>query len=249
MNRLTHFGRETVSEDEKQARVDAVFSSVAKNYDLMNDLMSFGVHRLWKDAFVAWLSPAPGRTYADVAGGTGDIAFRIAARVAGKGSAEIAVIDANEKMLAEGRRRAAGRIGAGMIRWSAGDAENLPLAEASVDAVTIAFGIRNVTHIEGALKEAARALKPGGRFMCLEFSSVAVPGLDALYERYLARALPFLGERVAGDRAAYQYLADSIKRFPEQVRFARMIEEAGLARVKWRNLSGGIAAMHSAFRL
>jgi len=249
LSKLTHFGRETIAEGQKPARVDAVFSSVAKNYDLMNDLMSFGVHRIWKDLFVAWLSPAPGRVYADVAGGTGDIAFRIAERVARKGDAEIVVIDANASMLEEGKARAAGKPGAEMIRWSAGDAENLPFADESIDAATIAFGIRNVTHIDRALEEAARVLKPGGRFMCLEFSSVAVPGLDTLYERYSGHALPLLGEKVAGDREAYQYLVDSIRRFPEQKRFAKMIEAAGLSQVKWRNLSGGIAAMHSAFRL
>ena len=247
--RLTHFGRETVAESTKAGRVSEVFSSVAKNYDLMNDLMSAGIHRLWKDAFVAWLSPRPGWAYADVAGGTGDIARRIAACVAAKGKAAITVIDANEDMLAAGRARAKDEPGAGMIAWLKGDAETLPLKDASIDAYTIAFGIRNVTRIEAALGEAARVLKPGGRFLCLEFSTVAVPGLDDIYELYSSGVLPQLGDIVAGDREAYQYLVDSIRRFPDQKRFATLIAKSGLAQVKWRNLSGGIAAMHSAFRL
>jgi demethylmenaquinone methyltransferase/2-methoxy-6-polyprenyl-1,4-benzoquinol methylase len=229
--------------------VREVFSSVARNYDVMNDLMSGGVHRLWKDAMVEWLNPQPGQAFLDVAGGTGDIAFRIAdlARARG-GEAAITVCDINAEMLNEGVRRA-GEMGEGAVTWVCGDAEKLPIPDQSVDAYTIAFGIRNVTHIDQALREARRVLKPGGRFLCLEFSRVEAPGLDAIYERYSFSVLPKLGEWVAQDGEAYRYLAESIRRFPAQKAFATMIEKAGLSRVKVRNLTGGIAAMHSAWRI
>jgi demethylmenaquinone methyltransferase/2-methoxy-6-polyprenyl-1,4-benzoquinol methylase len=243
------FGFRDVPEEEKEALVREVFSSVAKRYDLMNDLMSGGVHRIWKDAMVEWLNPQPGWRVLDVAGGTGDIAFRIAemARARG-GEAAITVCDINADMLAEGVRRA-GEKGEGAIEWICGDAEALPIPDASVDAYTIAFGIRNVTHIEVALSEAHRVLKPGGRFLCLEFSRVEAPGLDTLYEKFSFSVLPKLGEWVAQDADSYRYLAESIRRFPPQAKFAKMIEKAGLARVKVRNLTGGIAAMHSAWKI
>jgi len=243
------FGYRDVPEAEKEGLVREVFSSVARRYDLMNDLMSGGIHRLWKDAMVEWLDPRPGQSFLDVAGGTGDIAFRIAdsARKRG-GEAEIVVCDINADMLGEGVRRAETR-GEHAISWICGDAEKLPVPDASVDAYTIAFGIRNVTHIDQALKEARRVLKPGGRFLCLEFSRVEAPGLDALYDVYSMSVLPRLGQMVAGDAEAYRYLAESIRRFPPQKEFARMIEKAGLSRVKVRNLTGGIAAMHSAWRI
>jgi demethylmenaquinone methyltransferase/2-methoxy-6-polyprenyl-1,4-benzoquinol methylase len=243
------FGFRDVPEAEKEGLVREVFSSVARNYDVMNDLMSGGVHRLWKDAMVEWLNPQPGQAFLDVAGGTGDIAFRIAdlARARG-GEAAITVCDINAEMLNEGVRRAE-EMGEGAITWVCGDAQKLPIPDQSVDAYTIAFGIRNVTHIDQALAEARRVLKPGGRFLCLEFSRVEAPGLDAIYERYSFSILPKLGEWVAKDGEAYRYLAESIRRFPAQKPFATMIEKAGLSRVKVRNLTGGIAAMHSAWRI
>jgi demethylmenaquinone methyltransferase / 2-methoxy-6-polyprenyl-1,4-benzoquinol methylase len=243
------FGFREVPEGEKETLVRGVFSSVARHYDLMNDLMSAGVHRLWKDTMVEWLNPQPGWQVLDVAGGTGDIAFRIAEAVRGKGGeAEITVCDINADMLGEGVRRAEAK-GEGAIRWINGDAEALPVPDASFDAYTIAFGIRNVTHIERALAEARRVLKPGGRFLCLEFSKVEAPILDAIYDRFSFSVLPKLGEMVAGDGEAYRYLVESIRRFPPQAKFAKMIEAAGLARVKVRNLTGGIAAMHSAWKI
>jgi demethylmenaquinone methyltransferase/2-methoxy-6-polyprenyl-1,4-benzoquinol methylase len=243
------FGYREVPASEKPALVRGVFSSVARRYDLMNDLMSGGVHRLWKDAMVEWLNPRPGQRILDVAGGTGDIAFRIAALVRRRGGpASVMVCDINPEMLAEGVRRAEG-LDEHELSWICGDGENLPIPGSSMDALTIAFGIRNVTHIETALAEARRVLKPGGRFLCLEFSRVEAPGFDALYERYSFSVLPRLGEWVANDGEAYRYLAESIRRFPPQAAFARLIERAGLSRVKIRNLCGGIAAMHSAWRL
>ena len=243
------FGFREVPEAEKEGLVREVFSSVARNYDVMNDLMSGGVHRLWKDAMVEWLNPQPAWRVLDVAGGTGDIAFRIAdmARSRG-GEAEIVVCDINADMLGEGVRRAQAK-GEGAVSWVCGDAEKLPVPDASMDAYTIAFGIRNVTHIDRALAEARRVLKPGGRFLCLEFSRVEAPGLDTLYEAFSFSVLPKLGEMVAQDAESYRYLAESIRRFPPQAKFARMIEKAGLSRVKVRNLTGGIAALHSAWKI
>jgi demethylmenaquinone methyltransferase/2-methoxy-6-polyprenyl-1,4-benzoquinol methylase len=243
------FGFRDVPEGDKERLVRGVFSSVARNYDLMNDLMSGGVHRLWKDAMVDWLNPRPGWRVLDVAGGTGDIAFRIAKRARERGGeAEIVVCDINPDMLAEGIKRARTKD-EGRIAWITGDAQALPVPDASFDAYTIAFGIRNVTHIEKALAEASRVLKPGGRFLCLEFSRVQVAGLDTLYDKFSFSVLPHLGEIVAGDGEAYRYLVESIRRFPPQAKFATMIEAAGLSQVKVRNLSGGIAAMHSAWKI
>ena len=243
----TSFGYQDVPEDQKEALVREVFSSVARRYDVMNDLMSGGVHRLWKDTMVEWLNPQPGWRVLDVAGGTGDIAFRIADWARSKGGeAEVAVCDINADMLGEGVRRAAGESA---IEWVCGDAEALPFPDAEFDAYTIAFGIRNVTHIERALAEARRVLKPGGRFLCLEFSKVQAPILDDIYERYSFSVLPRLGGAVAQDEEAYRYLAESIRRFPPQEKFAKMIAAAGLSRVKVRNLMGGIAALHSAWRI
>jgi demethylmenaquinone methyltransferase/2-methoxy-6-polyprenyl-1,4-benzoquinol methylase len=249
------FGFRDVPEAEKEGLVREVFSSVAARYDLMNDVMSAGVHRIWKDAMVEWLNPRPGWETIDVAGGTGDIAFRIAdmarARSStgrGDGEARVTVCDINEKMVGEGKRRAETK-GETAITWTVGDAEALPAPGARFDAYTIAFGIRNVTHIEKALAEACRVLKPGGRFLCLEFSHVDVPGLDTLYDAYSFKLLPRMGEWVAKDAQSYRYLAESIRRFPARETFARMIETAGLSRVKVRTLSGGIAAMHSAWKI
>ncbi|HXJ01563.1 MAG TPA: class I SAM-dependent methyltransferase [Micropepsaceae bacterium] len=242
------FGFRDVAPAEKPVLVREIFSSVARRYDLMNDLMSGGVHRLWKDAFVDWLNPQAGMSVLDVAGGTGDIAFRIAERMRAKGEpGPITVCDINFAMLEQGTRRP-GAIDEA-IAWVCGDAENLPIQDASQDAYTIAFGIRNTTHLDRVLAEAYRVLKPGGRFLCLEFSRVTAPGLDALYDLYSFAVLPRLGEIVAGDGAAYRYLAESIRRFPSQAPFARMIGKAGFAEVKFRNLSGGIAAMHSGWKV
>jgi demethylmenaquinone methyltransferase/2-methoxy-6-polyprenyl-1,4-benzoquinol methylase len=215
----------------------------------MNDVMSAGVHRIWKDAMVEWLNPQPGWKSIDVAGGTGDIAFRIVDMAQARGGeAAVTVCDINEKMVGEGKRRAELK-GEAAITWTVGDAEALPAQDAGFDSYTIAFGIRNVTHIEKALSEARRVLKPGGRFLCLEFSQVEVPGLDTLYDAYSFKLLPKMGEWVAKDAESYRYLAESIRRFPAREKFARMIEAAGLSQVKVRPLSGGIATMHSAWRI
>ena len=249
MSKTASFGFQDVPEAEKQGLVRGVFSAVASRYDLMNDVMSAGVHRLWKDAMVDWLNPQPGMAVLDVAGGTGDIAFRIAQATRKRGGeAAITVCDLTPEMLNEGKRRADVKKESA-ITWLCGDAQKLPLRDASFDAYTIAFGIRNVTHIDQALAEARRVLKPGGRFLCLEFSKVEMPVLDTLYDAYSFKVLPRLGGLIAGDAPSYQYLAESIRRFPPQREFGRMIADAGLAQVKIRNLAGGIAALHSAWRL
>jgi demethylmenaquinone methyltransferase/2-methoxy-6-polyprenyl-1,4-benzoquinol methylase len=244
------FGFREVAAADKQRLVDDVFHRVADRYDLMNDLMSGGLHRLWKDALVAWLAPPRRSSVAysvlDVAGGTGDIAFRVADRSEG---ATLTVADINPEMLAVGRERAERRHLADRIDFVEANAEHLPFDADSFDAVTIAFGIRNVPRIDRALAEAVRVLKPGGRFLCLEFSSVDVAVLDRIYELYSFNVIPRLGGWVVGDEEPYRYLVESIRRFPNQARFAAMIEKAGFARVAWRNLSGGIAAMHSGWKL
>lgn len=241
------FGHARVEPEEKTARVRAVFDSVAENYDLMNDLMSAGAHRLWKDRFVALMDPRPGERILDVAGGTGDIARRCVRRTEGR--AEVVVCDINPSMLRVGRDRVVDHGVLDGIRWVAGNAEALPVASRSVDRVSIAFGLRNVTRIDRALAEFARVLKPGGRFFCLEFSPGVAPGLRGLYERYCATILPLLGACVAQDRASYQYLAESIQRFPSQQELARRMEQAGLARARWINFMGGIAVVHTGWRL
>ena len=247
MDKRVSFGFRDVDPDEKPVLVGEIFSSVAPRYDLMNDLMSMGVHRLWKDALIDWLNPQAGQTILDVAGGTGDIARRIVDRTRGKGAVTVTVCDINREMLAQGMGRS-GEASAS-IDWLCGNAEALPVQSASQDAYVIAFGIRNVTHVDRALSEAYRVLKPGGRFLCLEFSRVTVPVLDELYDLYSFGLLPRLGEAVAGNGAAYRYLAESIRRWPGQAAFAKLIAQAGFAEVKVRNLSGGIAAMHSAWKV
>lgn len=253
-NDTTHFGFRTVRTEEKQGLVREVFDSVAAKYDLMNDVMSLGVHRLWKDRFVDWLAPRPGMRCLDVGGGTGDIAFRILKEVQrrrqeGQPPAHVTVSDINGEMLKVGRDRATDSGILENIEWVEADAQALPFDDASFDAYTIAFCLRNVTDIDKALREARRVLKPGGRFLCLEFSKVLVPGLDAAYDLYSFQVLPRMGQMIAGNREAYQYLAESIRRFPPQQELARRIREAGLGQVSVRNLSGGIAAMHSAWRV
>jgi len=242
------FGFVDVPEEKKEGLVHQVFSSVAARYDLMNDLMSGGIHRLWKDAMVEWLAPRPGQRFLDVACGTGDVAFRIASAVAGRGGdAAIVCCDINADMLAQGRQRAATK-GYASIRWLCANAEALPVPASDFDAYTIGFGIRNVTHIDRALAEAHRVLKRVGRFLCLEFSRVEVPFLDKIYDAYSFGALPKLGRVVAGDADAYRYLAESIRRFPSQKKFAAMIGAAGFGQIRVRNLAGGVAALHSAWK-
>ncbi|KZD12895.1 class I SAM-dependent methyltransferase [Oceanibaculum pacificum] len=244
------FGFREVAASEKHGLVQTLFDGVAQNYDLMNDLMSGGVHRLWKSAMLDWLAPRPGMTLLDVAGGTGDIAFRFQER----GGGPVMVCDLTPGMLAVGRDRAIDkgrltRFAEGGIDWVAGNAEQLPVADRSVDAYTIAFGLRNVTRIDKALAEAFRVLKPGGRFLCLEFSQVVLPVLDKLYDTYSFSVLPALGQYVAKDREAYVYLAESIRTFPPQEDLAARIRAVGFEMVSYRNLSGGIAALHSGWRL
>ncbi|TVR98796.1 MAG: class I SAM-dependent methyltransferase [Rhodospirillales bacterium] len=241
---ITHFGFRTVPMTEKAGLVGHVFSTVADRYDLMNDLMSLGIHRAWKAAMLDWLSVRPGMHLVDVGGGTGDIALRFLQR----GGGAVAVVDINPAMLAVGRNRALDAGHLGDIDWVCGDAERLPLADASVDAYTTAFCLRNVTRIDAALAEARRVLRPGGRFLCLEFGRVTVTALRRLYDPYSFRVLPALGQLVTGNGDAYRYLAESIRRFPAQQEFARMMADAGLDLVRYRNLSGGIAALHSAWR-
>jgi demethylmenaquinone methyltransferase / 2-methoxy-6-polyprenyl-1,4-benzoquinol methylase len=244
------FGYQEVRPEDKPALVRDLFARVAWRYDLMNDLMSAGVHRLWKAALIDWLAPRPDLRLLDVAGGTGDVAFRVLHRVERfKASPRIVVCDVNPAMLQVGRDRAIDQNKLNTIEWVCADAEALPLPDRSVDAYTIAFGIRNVTRIDRALAEARRVLVPGGRFLCLEFTPAPSPALRPPYDLYSFTVVPWLGKRIAGDQAAYRYLVESIRRFPDQATFARMIEQAGLERVRHRDLSGGIAAIHSAWRL
>ena len=246
-SRETDFGFRRVSEADKTRLVKDVFARVAWRYDLMNDLMSGGIHRRWKAFLIDRLAPRPGQVLLDLAGGTGDIARRLLRR-AGAG-ARVVVCDINEPMLRRGRDRA---LDAGVFRdilWLAGDAADLPLGSASVDACTISFGLRNVTRVAAALREIRRVLRPGGQFLCLEFSRVEAPMLRRAYDLYSFAVLPRLGQAVAHDRDAYQYLVESIRRFPPQADLAAMMREAGFEQVSWRNLSGGIAAIHSGWRL
>ncbi|HCP00754.1 MAG: bifunctional demethylmenaquinone methyltransferase/2-methoxy-6-polyprenyl-1,4-benzoquinol methylase [Alphaproteobacteria bacterium] len=246
----THFGFENIPRSEKSERVRDVFSSVASNYDLMNDLMSFGVHRFWKSVFVEMITRRPNLRVLDVAGGTGDIAFRIQTKA--RPGTRITICDINAEMLTVGRKRALDRGILGRedgVRWVCGDAEAIPVPDASFDVYAIAFGMRNVTNIPAALSEARRILRPGGQFLCLEFSRVVLPILDQLYDRYSFSVLPWLGKRVARNESAYRYLAESIRKFPDQGHYANLIGAAGLDQVCVRNLSGGIAAIHSARRI
>ena len=242
------FGFRDVDAAEKPGLVRDVFDKVARRYDLMNDLMSVGVHRLWKDATAARLNPQPGEVIIDCAGGTGDMARRFAklARRAqlrrGGDDARILVMDYNAEMIAAGREKGAPPE----VAWSVGDAQRLPLPDASADAYVISFGIRNVTDIPAALREARRVLKPGGRFLCLEFSRPITEPLQKAYDAYSFNVIPEIGARVTGDRASYQYLVESIRRFPDQRRFAAMISEAGFSQVDWTNFTGGVAALHTA---
>ena len=243
----THFGFRDVAEGEKAGMVHGVFSSVASKYDVMNDFMSLRIHRIWKEAMIDWMAPRPGIRMLDVAGGTGDISFRMLNRIGGNGHSTIC--DMTAPMLMEGRKRADAAHLAGALDWVCGDAMKLPFPDRTFDMYTIAFGIRNVMRIEEALREAYRVLKPGGRFMCLEFSRVSPPLLEKAYDAYSFNVIPAMGQVVAGDRDSYQYLVESIRKFPDQDRFASMISDAGFDNVKYRNMTLGVAAIHSGWRL
>ncbi|MCI5045665.1 MAG: class I SAM-dependent methyltransferase [Aquisalinus sp.] len=248
------FGFQDVPAEEKEGLVRAVFDSVAENYDLMNDLMSGGIHRVWKSVLLDRLNPQPGQRLLDVAGGTGDIAIGFLKRAGerperGRPSAEATVCDINHAMLKAGKSREDVQDYYGQINRSCGDAQNLPFRDRHFDAYTIGFGIRNVTEMDQALKEAFRVLKPGGRFFCLEFSHPITDGFQKVYDTYSFNVIPWLGEKVASDRESYQYLVESIRRFPSQETFADKIRRAGFARVGYENLSGGIAALHTGWRL
>jgi demethylmenaquinone methyltransferase/2-methoxy-6-polyprenyl-1,4-benzoquinol methylase len=246
----THFGFRDVALDDKQTLVNEVFHSVARRYDLMNDLMSAGLHRVWKDLMINALNPPRSEArfaLLDVAGGTGDVAFR-AAKAAGSGF-RATVCDINSDMLEVGRTRAAARHLDDRVSFTEGNAEALAFPSGAFDAYTIAFGIRNVPRIDLALSEAFRVLRPGSRFLCLEFSTVDVPGLDRIYELFSFKVIPQLGRAVTGDAESYQYLVESIRKFPKPNAFAEMIRAAGFSRVNWQSFSGGIVALHSGWRL
>ena len=240
--KTTHFGFQDVPEAEKAGMVHGVFSRVASKYDVMNDLMSGGVHRIWKDAMMDWLAPRSGQRLLDVAGGTVDVAFRFLKRAPGSSAV---VCDLTEPMLIEGRKRAEAEKMADRLDWVVGDAMALPFPDASFDVYTISFGIRNVTRIPDALREAYRVLKPGGRLMVLEFSQIPNDLLQKVYDLYSFNVIPVMGQIVAGDRDSYQYLVESIRKFPDQETFATMIRQAGFGQVKYRNLTMGVAALHS----
>ena len=245
-DKTTHFGFQTVAEDQKAGMVHGVFTRVASKYDVMNDLMSVGIHRVWKDQMMDWLAPRPGQKLLDVAGGTGDVAFRFLNRAPG---ATATVCDMTESMLVEGRKRAEAEQMAQSLDWVVGDAMALPFEANSFDVYTISFGIRNVTRIQDALAEAFRVLKPGGRLMVLEFSQIPNDLLQWAYDRYSFNVIPVMGQIVANDRESYQYLVESIRRFPDQETFAGMIRAAGFEQVKYRNLTLGVAALHSGWKI
>jgi demethylmenaquinone methyltransferase/2-methoxy-6-polyprenyl-1,4-benzoquinol methylase len=245
-DRTTHFGFRDVPEAEKAGMVHEVFSSVASKYDLMNDLMSGGVHRLWKDAMMDWLAPRTGQRLLDVAGGTGDIAFRFLKRAP---AASAMVCDMTEAMLVEGRKRAEAGQMADRLGWVTGDAMALPFRSGTFDVYTISFGIRNVTRIADALAEAYRVLRPGGRLMVLEFSRIPNDLMQKAYDLYSFNVIPAMGKAVTGDRDSYQYLVESIRKFPDQESFAAMIRAAGFTQVSYRNLTMGVAALHSGWKI
>ncbi|MCF8487133.1 MAG: bifunctional demethylmenaquinone methyltransferase/2-methoxy-6-polyprenyl-1,4-benzoquinol methylase UbiE [Rhodobacteraceae bacterium] len=245
-DRTTHFGYQTVPEGDKAGMVHGVFTRVASKYDIMNDLMSGGLHRLWKDGMMDWLAPRPGQRLLDVAGGTGDVAFRFLNRAP---SATAVVCDMTESMLIAGRQRAEADHMADRLDWVVGDAMALPFESNSFDVYTISFGIRNVTRIADALSEAYRVLRPGGRLMVLEFSQIPNDLLQKAYDLYSFNVIPVMGQIVAGDRDSYQYLVESIRKFPDQEAFATMIRKAGFEQVKYRNLTMGVAALHSGWKI
>ncbi len=242
----THFGFQTVEEDAKAGMVHGVFTNVASRYDVMNDVMSMGIHRIWKDAMMDWLAPRDGQHLLDVAGGTGDVAFRFLKRAPG---ARATVLDMTESMLVAGQTRAEAAQEADKLEWVVGDAMALPFSDNSFDVYTISFGIRNVTRIADALAEAFRVLRPGGRLMVLEFSQLPNAAMQRAYDLYSFNVIPRMGQVIANDRDSYQYLVESIRKFPEQETFAEMIRTAGFEQVKYRNLSMGIAALHSGWKI
>ena len=243
------FGSRDIDPADKAAKVGRIFTTVADRYDLMNDLMSGGLHRVWKRAMIADLDSVPGGQLLDLAGGTGDIALRVLKRAGDRAAPDITVCDINPAMLGEGRRRAWNRGALRGLAWACGDAEVLPFANSAFDACAIAFGLRNVTHPERALAEIGRVLKPGGRFLCLEFSPRVAPGLAGLYDIFSDRVIPTLGQAVAGDRDAYTYLVESIRRFPDPDTLSDMIGAAGFGGVRYRAMTGGIAVFHGAWRV
>jgi demethylmenaquinone methyltransferase/2-methoxy-6-polyprenyl-1,4-benzoquinol methylase len=245
-DKTTHFGFETVREEDKAGRVQGVFSSVASKYDIMNDVMSGGVHRIWKDAMMDWLAPRPGQRLLDVAGGTGDISFRFLKRA---GSGHSTVLDITESMLVEGRKRAEAESMHDQLDWVVGDAMALPFPDNTFDVYTISFGIRNVTRPQEALNEAYRVLRPGGRLMVLEFSQLPNPMMQKAYDAYSFNVIPRMGQIIAGDRDSYQYLVESIRNFPDQETFLGMVRAAGFDNAKYRNLTLGVAALHSGCNL
>ena len=242
----THFGFETVPEAEKAIKVQSVFNSVAGKYDVMNDVMSMGIHRIWKEAMMDWLAPSPGQKLLDVAGGTGDISFKFLNRA---GSGHATVLDITENMLIAGRKRAEADKMLNSIDWVVGDAMALPFADNSFDVYTISFGIRNVTRPQEALNEAFRVLRPGGRLMVLEFNQIPVPLVQKAYDIYSFNVIPRMGKLIASDRESYQYLVESIRNFPDQETFLSMVREAGFENTNYRNLSLGIAALHSGWKI
>lgn len=245
-DKTTHFGFETVPEGEKAGRVQGVFNSVATKYDIMNDVMSVGIHRIWKEAMMDWLAPRAGQKLLDVAGGTGDIAFKFLKR-AGHGHAT--VLDITEPMLVEGRKRAEAAAMQDSLDWVVGDAMALPFDDNTFDVYTISLGIRNVTRPQDALNEAFRVLKPGGRLMVLEFTQLPNDGLQKLYDLYSFNVIPRMGQLIVGDRDSYQYLVESIRKFPDQDTFLSMVRTAGFENAKYRNLSMGITALHSGWKI
>jgi len=245
-DKTTHFGARQVPEEEKAGMVRSLFSDVANKYDVMNDVMSVGIHRVWKEAMMDWLAPRAGQRLLDVAGGTGDVSFKFLAR-AGQGHAT--VCDLTEGMLVEGRKRAEAAQLAESLDWVVGDAMALPFEDNSFDVYTISFGIRNVTRPQEALNEAFRVLRPGGRLMVLEFSQLPNPMMQRLYDLYSFNVIPRMGQVIANDRDSYQYLVESIRNFPDQETFLGMVRAAGFEQAKYRNLSMGIAALHSGWKL
>lgn len=242
----THFGFETVPEDEKKGRVQGVFTSVANKYDIMNDVMSVGIHRIWKEAMMDWLAPRAGQKLLDVAGGTGDVSFKFLDRA---GSGHATVCDITESMLLAGKTRAEAAAMSESLDWVVGDAMELPFPDNTFDVYTISFGIRNVTRPQEALNEAYRVLRPGGRLMVLEFSQLPNPMMQAAYDAYSFNVIPQMGKMITGDRDSYQYLVESIRKFPDQDTFLEMVKTAGFDNAKYSNLSMGIAALHSGWKL